>query len=164
MAEGYFDTAQICKNGHVVNDSVKRLPESCANFCAKCGEPTVTECEGCQAPIRGYFQVPGVIGYMESKKVAPNFCHNCGKPYPWTDRWLKTTGELVAELDELQPADRELLQHCLGDLIRQGPPADLAAMRTRKLLKKLNKETFETVKSVTQELLSESARKTLFSL
>ncbi len=164
MAEGFFDTAQICKNGHLVNDSMKRFPEANSLFCSKCGEPTITECEACHTPIRGYYQVPGVIGYSERKKVAPNFCHHCGKTYPWTDRWLQTSREMVNELDELAPPDREQFQRCLPDLVREGPATELAAVRVRKIMKKLNKETYELTRMVIDEQLSEPARKTLFGL
>ncbi|MBN2507599.1 MAG: DUF2321 domain-containing protein [Verrucomicrobia bacterium] len=162
MAEGFFDTAQICKNGHVVNDSMKRLPAANAAFCAKCGEPTISECESCHASIRGYYQVPGVIGYAERSTSAPGFCHQCGKPYPWTERRLQAALELVGELDELAPEERETLRRSLGDLARQGPATDLAAVRSRRILKKLSKEAHDMARSVIFELLSESARKTLF--
>ena len=39
---GYYHTAQICLNGHVITDSYDKNPEFRQNYCDKCGQPIDT--------------------------------------------------------------------------------------------------------------------------
>src|ERR1700679_4064379 len=77
-----WDTAQICRNGHAINECAESQPASNSKFCQRCGAPTITTCPKCQAKIRGYFHVPGVFSL--SKYSVPPYCHGCGSGYPWT--------------------------------------------------------------------------------
>ena len=81
--EGY-DTAQICLNGHVVNDSVRWSPEFNSLHCKECGAATVTACGKCKQPIRGYYHSPGIIVVGGAQMGAPPHCYHCGAAYPWT--------------------------------------------------------------------------------
>ncbi|MBA3888726.1 MAG: DUF2321 domain-containing protein [Acidobacteria bacterium] len=38
---GYYDTSQVCLNGHVVTDTLSRSPELGQKFCRDCGQPTI---------------------------------------------------------------------------------------------------------------------------
>ena len=58
MSDGRYDTAQICINGHIINSMSISKPEHNKKFCDKCGEPTITNCQNCNAPIRGYYHPP----------------------------------------------------------------------------------------------------------
>lgn len=51
--EGQYDIAQICPNGHVINAQSRVRPEMNKQFCDRCGEQTLTECENCHKPIQG---------------------------------------------------------------------------------------------------------------
>ncbi len=66
MSDGWYDTAQICINGHVINSMSKSHPEHNKKFCDKCGEPTITNCPKCNAPIRGHYHEP----HMERRPVS----------------------------------------------------------------------------------------------
>ena len=37
--EPWRDTMQVCLNGHVINDSFHKYPDSNKDFCESCGEP-----------------------------------------------------------------------------------------------------------------------------
>ena len=37
MSDGYYDVAQICTNGHVVNSSASSVPQSNQKYCTECG-------------------------------------------------------------------------------------------------------------------------------
>ena len=78
----YIDTMQVCMNGHVVNDSYHRSPESNQDYCEKCGEKTITECEDCRKSIPGRIHYEGVVS-LYFIKIAPDYCRYCNKPYPW---------------------------------------------------------------------------------
>jgi len=74
-----FDVALVCLKGHCLNESSVKYPKYNSKHCSDCGEPGITECQDCKTSIRG--RLEGYIG-LEAFKV-PNFCHGCGKPYPW---------------------------------------------------------------------------------
>jgi len=82
-SESWYDIAQICRNGHVVNSMAQSKTQSNKRFCATCGAPTITNCENCQAPIRGYYHVPGLVTF--SPFSPPTYCDECGAAFPWTD-------------------------------------------------------------------------------
>jgi len=58
MNDSWYDTAQICMNGHVINSMSKSHPEHNKKFCDKCGAPTINNCPKCNTPIRGHYHAP----------------------------------------------------------------------------------------------------------
>jgi hypothetical protein len=51
--ESWYDTAQVCLNGHAIKDTVIKHPEHNKDFCDRCGAKTITACQVCNASIRG---------------------------------------------------------------------------------------------------------------
>lgn len=89
---GYYDIAQICSNGHMVNDSTRSSPQFNENHCSQCGAKTTTVCQECKASIKGdYKGEVVVIGYSTP---TPTHCHECGKPYPWKAKVEKSAKEI----------------------------------------------------------------------
>jgi len=91
---GWHDTAQICLNGHVVNDSVRSSPEFNQKYCKQCGASTIIACQKCKKDIPGYYDVPGITVIGGGIMGAPPYCQNCGAPYPWTTRQNKIAARL----------------------------------------------------------------------
>lgn len=81
----YQDTQQICLNGHQITDSYNSAPTLRRSFCNQCGQKTIIACPECSHPIKGYFEVPGVVAIGFETPV-PRHCENCGKPYPWVKK------------------------------------------------------------------------------
>lgn len=158
---GYYETAQICKNGHVITSAYNNHPEFRQAHCQKCGEATVTQCGSCGQPIRGRYEVPEVICIGGSYN-APGYCYACGKPFPWTLMKLEAAKELVAEMDELDEGEREILKKSLDDLVQDSPKTEVASLRFKKVMKKVGGETYDTVKNVVTDLVSETIKKSLF--
>jgi len=77
---GWYDTALICENGHVLTDSLRSSPQFATKYCEKCGAKTISKCPNCNTDIRGYYHIEGV--FSTGHKKAPNYCHECGQPYP----------------------------------------------------------------------------------
>lgn len=77
-----YDVMQVCRNGHRITDSFHEFPAERQNACAKCGGETIHECEECNTPIRGHNNTEGVI--LARAAPVPDFCQECGEPYPWT--------------------------------------------------------------------------------
>lgn len=81
---GHYDTQEVCLNGHQTTASYQSSPEFRRKFCPECGEETIHQCLECSHPIKGYYNVEGVISFFETS--VPTHCENCGNPYPWTLR------------------------------------------------------------------------------
>ena len=105
--QGGYDVGQVCLNGHVANFLARSQPEHNKNFCSTCGEKTIDQCPQCKTQIRGHYRMPRDISFVP--EVAPAFCHNCGKPYPWMEDRLQTAKELLYHDDKLSLEEREKL-------------------------------------------------------
>jgi len=158
---GYYDVAQICLNGHVVNDNYREYPQHNQDYCDKCGTSTISKCQSCQAEIRGDYHVSGVIG-MGGKEKAPNFCHNCGKPYPWTAKKIEAVREMTDELEGITEEEKEKLRNSLDDLVSETPKSEVAVLRFKKILKKVGTDSYESIKSILVDVASEAIKKSLF--
>ncbi|MBL3307802.1 DUF2321 domain-containing protein, partial [Klebsiella pneumoniae] len=44
---GHYDIQQVCLNGHQVTANYSSSPEFRRDFCATCGEKTITRCPSC---------------------------------------------------------------------------------------------------------------------
>jgi hypothetical protein len=157
----YFDTALICTNGHIVNDSVQTRPQFNKNFCAKCGQPTIGFCPSCRKPIQGEFYVPGVVAFG-SRAAPPAFCHECGKSYPWTERTLIAAKEIADELEGLTLEDREKLKGSLEDLVQEGPRTEVAKFKLKSAMRKAGKTGLDIMKDVLSDVLSDAVKKSIF--
>ena len=159
---GHYHTAQICRNGHVINTSADRYPQSNENFCSKCGVSTITRCEKCNEPIRGYYEVPGVIGFDSYER--PSFCHKCGAPYPWTLSALESAKALATTLDQLSEKERQELEQSLDDLVRDTPRTKVAEIKFKQIMKKVGADVYEGMRGILIQVVSETVRKSLFGI
>jgi hypothetical protein len=75
---------------------------------------------------------------------------------------LEAAKELVEELDGLDAEERRLLKQSLDDLMTDSPKTEVAGLRFKRLMKKVGKESYDAVKTVVTDLVSESIKKTLF--
>lgn len=161
MNDSFYDTAQVCLNGHLANANYHLYPAHNQRHCKKCGEPTITRCEHCKADIRGSYEVPGVFAIGEEAPL-PNFCHECGNPYPWLARRLEAANELVEEFDQLDEIESKKLKGTLNDLVRETPKTELASTRFKKLMTKAGKGSLGAMKDILTDVLSETVKRSLF--
>ena len=162
MRDSYYDVAQICENGHVANSMAHDVPASNQDHCDQCGVPTIMACPSCQTAIRGYYRVPGVVGFDDY--AGPAFCYNCGEPFPWTAARLRAAEDLADELDGLTDDERESLRKSLPDLVRETPNTLVAETRFKKIMRKVGKEGYEGMRSLLTDIVSETVRRTIFGL
>jgi hypothetical protein len=159
---GYYDVAQICINGHIVTRNANRSPEFRQNHCKKCGEPTIMQCPSCETDIQGEYHVDGVFVGGFKTPPPPNFCHQCGQPYPWTERKIQAARDLADEFDELSAEDREKLKSNLDDLYKDTPQTEVAASRFKRIMSKVGKDSYSAMKSIVTDIASETIKKSLF--
>lgn len=159
---GQYDVAQVCQNGHAITGRARGYPENRAEFCPKCGEPTIMQCVECNAEIPGVYDAPGVL-VLGSTYYPPAYCRKCGKPYPWTARQIRAAKEMADELDELSVEDREKLKRSIDHLSTDGPETELAAVRFKKIIQKLGKGSVDGMKHVVRGLATEAAKRLIFN-
>lgn len=157
MEEGY-DIAQICINGHVINDSSAGLPQYNKNFCVKCGAESITKCQECGREIKGYY----VGSISVASYLVPSFCDNCGKPYPWTSSRILAAQDLAKEVEGLSREDRSILKQSIDDIVKDSPNSPVAALRFKKVMVKAGKTAAGMFKDILVEIASEAAKKTIW--
>ncbi len=158
MSGNWYDTAQICTNGHMITSMFISSPQFRKNFCDKCGAATITNCQSCNSPIRGSYHG----GSIFSSYTPPSFCSECGKPYPWTEATVKAAKELADELDKLSLEEREMLKKSIDDIIRDTPQTTVAATRFKKITAKAGKAAVDGFRDILVDVLSETAKKIIW--
>jgi hypothetical protein len=130
--DGLHCAAQICLAGHVQH--CDGMPFD-SKHCTKCGALCIDECFHCKEPIRGVQIYRPATDYSR-----PQFCHGCGRPYPWMEDRLKTARELLNHDDKLLLDDRNELWGLLQDVMSD-PKADLVPAKKKLIDIKLGKAT-----------------------
>ncbi|MFA4848153.1 MAG: DUF2321 domain-containing protein [Methanoregula sp.] len=152
-----YDVAQICKNGHLITACAITEPEYLKNFCPKCGEQTLLKCEFCKYPIQG------INLYHESSSLndytIPLYCHNCGKPYPWTELQLCAVKKIIDQLNELELSERKEFITALDDIVRDTPNTKPAAYKIREILGKIRGDAQTVIRELIVELITGTAAK-----
>ena len=160
MSDGYYDVAQICTNGHVVNSSADSVPQSNQKYCTECGAATIMACPACDTAIRGKYYVPGIVGGWHYHR--PAYCYNCGQPYSWTTSSLEAANELADELESLTLEEREQLKNSFPDLLSNTPKSAVAEIRFKKIIKKVGSDAYDGLKTILVDVVSETVKKSLF--
>lgn len=154
-----FDTPLIWLNGHVATSSLEASPEVSAKFCQECGSETISTCPACSASIRGYHDIPGWIGGEYDR---PNYCHNCGKPYPWTAGKLRAAKELTDQSNELSSSEKVQLKEGIDQIVRDTPEGRVRALRTKSLIEKSGKQAASMFRDILVDIASESIKKIIW--
>lgn len=79
-----YDTMQVCLNGHYITDRYYNSPDRRQDHCDKCGAETIKECQNCSEEIEGDRLDSSVL--VVATPSIPEYCENCGDPYPWTQK------------------------------------------------------------------------------
>ena len=170
----FFKTAQVCQNGHLRNSDTSTHAAKNEIFCSICGAEVISACPHCGSQLRGayYMNKPIYSGTMcnvlEGKKLSshisgykdvkisntvdvPAYCHNCGKPYPWTEATLQTAEHIIDMLDELTPDQKKQLVDFIPDIIIETPRSRYAALVYAKFLDGLQGLVYENFASWCRE-------------
>lgn len=156
--KSWYDTAEICRNGHVTNESVKEYPIDSKKFCNVCGSETIQKCESCNFEIQGYHHMPGIGSIYEK----PSYCINCGEPYPWIKDKLIAAEELADIVDEFTEEDKKILSSSLQDLVRDTPRSQVAAIRFKKIVSKASENIGFAFKEILFDVATEPVNKLIW--
>lgn len=155
----YYETAQICLDGHIISSAIGLHPEEAQKHCTKCGKPTITNCQACGAPIRGDYIVPGVA-FPPSSEL-PFYCHECGEPYPWTKATLEAAKELV-QMENIPEEEKKALVEDLPALLSDTPRSKVAIARWKRFLDNTGPTIKQAVRDLLVDIVSEAVKKAMF--
>lgn len=155
----FQDTAQVCLNGHLINDSVHRMPEYSRDYCGECGEKTITNCQKCQNRILGHHYVDGLADF--TALVVPKHCESCGRMYPWTETAYQALGELLAEQNSLSQKEKHELEESFKSVTTDNPKTEIAAFRIKKYSAKIGKPLGSMLINIVSGVATETAKKHL---
>jgi len=99
----YYDTMQVCINGHQITAFYDSYTENRKDFCDKCGKKTIYQCIKCNENIRGYHHMSSV-STLGSIPI-PSHCHACGNAFPW-----KKDNEVESDEGEYEINSEEILE------------------------------------------------------
>lgn len=158
-----YETAAICMSGDIITPVLHSRTEL-ENFCTACGAKVITVCPFCNEPIRGREKISPWVN-SGVRYSLPLYCHNCGKPYPWTQSALDAASELIdEEMQELNTEEKSKFKDALPDVIAQTPRTTLAAKRVSKYLNKIAPTVQETFKQIFYRLAAEGAKILIWGL
>ena len=112
--------------------------------------------------IRGSYYVEGVVFLGNSDYTKPYYCHNCGTPYPWTQKILDNAVELLSLDNELDSSSKELIKNAIPNLIVDTPTTPIAIAKYRKGIANAGQIVKESLRQLLIDVISETAKKTLF--
>lgn len=101
--------------------------------------------------------------FATSFSAKPYYCHNCGAPYPWTQKILDNAVELLSLDDELDSSSKELIKSAIPDLIVDTPTTPIAIAKYRKGIANAGQIIKDSLRQLLIDVISETAKKTLFS-
>ncbi len=156
MSGGRYDIMQVCMSGHCINDRYQEYPVHNRAFCPECGEPTITACPACKAPIKGDYHLPGML-FAEGSPTAPAFCDACGMAYPWHVAGVANALE-VLRLEGVDEADVQEIEKNLPDITRDTPRSQAAALRVRNALRKAGKPAYDVGVKVIGDIAAAAAK------
>lgn len=158
--DSWYDVAQICLNGHLINSRVKYSPVHSKEFCDRCGVKTISNCPKCKIEIQGDYRVEGVAS-LPSKKV-PKFCHTCGHPFPWMEAKIQAAHDLAQELENVSEDDKKILTQSIDDIVKDTPKTTLAATSFKRILAKTGKPVVDAFRDILVDIASETAKKLIW--
>ena len=157
-----YDTAQICRNGHLINSTIRLSPQRSKQFCDQCGIDTISNCDHCKAAIRGAFYYFRLNQPMASTTTPiPAFCEKCGKPFPWTESRWEAALDLADQL-ALDIPERTLLEKSIEELIRDTPKAPAEAMRFKNIVERAAPWAMDAFNRILISVLSEPVKRLIW--
>ena len=150
-ATRYYETAQICENGHIITKHFDKYPMERCDACPKCGASTIFVCPHCHVKIRGCYHEKRSVQTINiasafpcrsdrclsgNEYAPPAFCHSCGKAFPWIETSLEEASRLIAIAEELSPDEQDKLNGLLPDLLVERPHTVSSAITFSHIIQK----------------------------
>lgn len=148
-----FLNAQICLNGHLVNEDFDEYLPNDLIFCKMCGAKNIYRCLSCNSKIHGQ-------KISDSIFTLSAYCYSCGKPYPWTEEKIKALNEAIS-LSEITDQEKEEFVKNIPDIVSENPRTKVAALKIKMIGAKVGKEIWSVTRDIFVDIASETAKKTM---
>lgn len=149
--------ATICENGHVIS----KIDADKQRFCSACGAKTHSKCIKCNTPIRGLLELDiAIIGSRPYTR--PNYCHECGAPYPWTEKILNNAVELISLDDTLDADTKELIKSAIPGLLVDTPLTPVSAAKYSKYISQASEFLKNSLHNLLVDVVTQTAKALLF--
>lgn len=168
MGNSYFDVAQICMKGHVINYSIKMNPLPIMDYCSICGAKTMTCCLNCSKEIKGILHnididtslETGLSFYKDDIDYnAPSFCEYCGLPYPWTVARIAKLKEMVRASNDLKVDEKEVFNDSINDIIKETSKTNGAIKMINNFLSKIKQPSKRVIIDILTNIGCEYAKR-----
>ncbi|MFT8329611.1 MAG: DUF2321 domain-containing protein [Oenococcus oeni] len=153
----------VCLNGHQIFDHVGNettLPK----YCDKCGKLIIDKCPNCHAIIPGHKRSEELSDRKFPKMATPMFCINCGNPYPWTEKIISGT-EQILKLDDISGNELSIVKEELPNIFSKDQTISASSVASIAKLKpvflKVSSKTKPVLKEMLQTLVTEGILKLL---
>ena len=171
----YYETAQICTNGHLITKHFDLHPMDRCNSCPTCGASAISECPHCHEKIRGCYHVKRLVRttnmgndlrtsnhcITDTPYSPPAYCHSCGKPFPWMEAKLEEVSLLISMSEELSTEEQKTLNKLFPDLFVDRPHTVSSAISVAHILKKASPFLHDALKSAIGDKIVSTALKFL---
>lgn len=157
---GYYDTAQVCLNGHIITANYNNNPSIRQDYCGQCGEKTVISCQNCGANIHGDYIIDGFWDASDPK--VDDYCYKCGQPYPWTQEKLDATQELLELEGTLTSEELSYLADNMNSILVNTPKTKVVATKLKIAISKTSDVVSSALRDILVDIASEAAKKILF--
>lgn len=161
-----FGYAQICLNGHIITYKSNEL-KVLQNFCARCGQRVIIECENCQTPIRGGSRYESHIDppyrYYSNPYKRPGYCYECSHAFPWTKAAEESAFELIEFSTELNDAEKKDLQSSIQYLLIDSPKTNVSVAKFKSYASKAGTEIAKGLREILIDIVSETVKKSIWS-
>lgn len=123
-------------------------------FCADCGAKTLGKCR-CGAYIQ----------YNEYRShYVPNYCTECGEPFPWVSNALEELGRVTDEAKELTPEERSALKRAYPELTKNTPKTRGAVETLKAYYIKFSPAAMAIVRTVLTNVMTDEGKQGLSAL
>jgi len=92
----------------------------------------------------------------------PRYCHQCGKPYPWTETAIHEAIRLAADEAAWSAEDQEAFNEAVPELCKSGPKTDRAVATVLRLMDKAGEYTVNTFKRVMVAFAAEAVKQQIW--
>ncbi len=124
-------------------------------FCAECGAKTMGKCHGC-----GVF-----IQYNDSKvHYVPNYCTECGEPFPWVSSALQELGRVTDEANELTPGEKDALKRAYPELTKNTAKTRGAVETLKAYFSRFSPPAMAIVRTVLVNVMTDEGKQSLNTL
>lgn len=154
-----YDVAQICLSGHVITHRAKACHYETKKFCTTCGEATITTCSNCNSSINGYNSNDSWSKMDVKYYVRPNYCHECGSPYPWTENAMHQSLLVIEEDQNLTSDEITKMKQSITNLVK----GKESPSRFKSFLQMVTAGTAQTLRDILVNILSEAISKSIWS-